>query len=80
MARYFFHLHRGEVTALDEDGVDCPTIRVVRETAIQKIRDVLCDDIPHGRLRLDSSILVEDEQRQAAMTIPFKDASYDIKT
>ena len=63
MPRYFFHFKRGQMTILDQEGVDLPDISEAAEEAARRGRAIAARDalksVPFSR----GTIVVEDEWR-----------------
>lgn len=61
MPRYFFHVH-GDVIALDEEGVELPSLAAASLQAIRGARDLVAEQVKHGHFVLSYWIDVVDEQ------------------
>ena len=72
MPHYYFHLHNdGEFP--DEEGVDLPNAAAAHVHAIGEAREMICEEVNNGRLDLDHSIEIEDEQGGRTF-VHFRDA------
>jgi hypothetical protein len=73
MPRYYFHLYNG-ATARDEEGRDLPDLHRARQEAIKAAREMMCEDIREGVLRLDLRIGIGDADGTEVLLVPFTDA------
>ena len=73
MARYYFHL-RTDSNVLDEKGLEFPDLAAARLRAIETARAMACADILLGRVNLDHSIEVADDQGAALLSLTFREA------
>jgi hypothetical protein len=63
--RYFFDLRKGDEVAIDEEGVELPTIEAVQEEAARSLADVARDAVHNAHKNgagHQMSIEVRDEQ------------------
>jgi hypothetical protein len=74
MPLYHLHLRRTGVRLPDEEGADFPSLEAAREEAILSARDLLATHIRNGRLQIDWSIEIADENDVVVMTVPFREA------
>lgn len=74
MPRFFFHVF-DELTALDEEGRDLPSLDAARQAAMSGARDLMCEQLRKGRLVLHHHIEVEDESGARVIVMPFRDAA-----
>ena len=72
MSRFYFHLSNDE-RVLDEEGLELPSIAAARDAATMCARDILADEIRHGRLPLRETIEVTDAQGEPIFTLCFRD-------
>ena len=63
MPRYYFHVKRGPVIVLDQEGIELPKTADAEEEAVRRAQE-----LKHGLL--PSSILVADENRQTVFEWP----------
>jgi hypothetical protein len=70
--RYFFNLY-DDLTAMDEEGAELPSIDHARDRATLNARELACAEVMHGRLHLDHRIEVADEQGSVLLTVHFGD-------
>lgn len=72
--RYFFHLREEDDYVLDEEGVELPDIKDVRQAALQSARSVIAGDAITGKLSLKSVVEVDDEEGTRVLVLPFREA------
>jgi hypothetical protein len=70
MPRFYFNLH-DDVVVIDDEGRELADVSAARTAAIQAARDLMCDQVRAGRLKLSHRIEVEDEDRRPVLTLPF---------
>jgi hypothetical protein len=63
MPRYFFHFKRGQVTILDQEGVDLPDHSEAAEEAARRGRAIAARDALKSVPFSTGTIVVEDEWR-----------------
>ena len=73
MPRFFFHLKDG-VTLCDEEGMSFATIDEARDEALRAAREIMADEVRHGRLSLVDRIEIADEGGNAVTVVTFADA------
>ena len=65
MPRYFFHVKRGQVTVLDQEGIDLENSAQAEEEAVRRTQQCLADDalngMPISRGISSGMIIVADE-------------------
>lgn len=72
MPRFFFHLmNQDEVT--DPEGMVLDSPAEAREEAIRNARDIMAEEVRHGRLPLAHRIEVADEHGRAILAVPFRE-------
>ena len=54
------------------DGRDLPKIGTARAEVIKAAREIMSDQVRHGRINLSYRIEVEDEDRRPVLTLPFR--------
>ena len=72
MKRYFFNIVDG-VRIEDEDGQPFPDIDAARSEAVRSAHSIMADEIWAGRLPLDESIEVADENGCVVFVVAFRD-------
>jgi hypothetical protein len=70
--RFFFHIHDHEYVA-DDDGLVLNDVQAAKKEAIRGARDILSEEVKHGRLPLCDRIDVEDEAGTIVATVRFGD-------
>jgi hypothetical protein len=73
MPRYFFHLLNGG-SSCDEEGAELPDLDAAEQRAIEAAREMMGEDIKHGRLHLGHRIEIKDADGRESRTVHFKDA------
>lgn len=73
MPRFYFEVHDDFVTE-DHDGVELPDGEAAEVLAIKSARDLACDQVRKGRLKLSDVIVVKDENRASLFALRFGDA------
>jgi hypothetical protein len=71
--RFFFHIHDHEDVS-DDVGLILSDIRAAEEEAIRGARDIIAEEVKHGRLPLCERIEVADESGAIVATVRFCDA------
>ncbi|MEG3085661.1 hypothetical protein U1707_18635 [Sphingomonas sp. PB2P12] len=74
MSRYFFNLHERGRVLIDSEGVEMPNAYAARANAVHEARQIMADEVSHGRLCLACHIEVQDEARNAVLVVAFADA------
>ena len=72
MPRFYFHIYNDIVT-LDEEGLELPDREAAREQAIFAGRELLCDQVREGRVRLHHRIEVADDKGRVVLKVPFRE-------
>ena len=73
MPRFFFNL-RDDVSVEDGEGKELPDAASARAEAVRHARDIMSEDIKEGRLMLNDSIDIVDEQGRPVATLRFREA------
>lgn len=73
LPRYFFHLREGDVRLIDEEGAEI-ALDAVDATALEAARAMIAADVREGRVDLNASIEVEDENGTLVHTRTFASA------
>src|SRR5262249_43410470 len=71
MPRYFFHVRRGQVTVLDQDGTELPSLEHAAKEAIRRARELAArasvqDTAPSRRM-----IIIADSEWRTMVEVPF---------
>jgi hypothetical protein len=59
---------------MDEEGQDLPDEAGARDEAVKAARELMCDDVRRGIVTLSNRIIVESEDRQVVISLPFGEA------
>ena len=70
MPRYFFHVKRGQVTLLDQEGIDLENSAQAEEEAVRRTQ-CLADDVWNGTRVNRGMIIVADENWRRLFELPF---------
>jgi len=73
MPRFFFHLKRGQVTILDQEGVELADIIAATQEAARRGREIAARDALQG-IAPDAVIVIADEKWQPVFEVPTNDA------
>lgn len=73
MPRFFFHVH-DDLVAHDEEGLELPDLEAAQSVAIRGARDIACEQLREGKVRLSHHIEVTDDAHRTVLTVPFGDA------
>ena len=73
MPRYFLNLYN-DGTTIDEEGFDLPDVEAAWDVAIRNIRDIMKEDVGHGRVTLAHRIEIVDEFGRILRTVSFREA------
>jgi hypothetical protein len=73
MARYFFRI-MNDIDVEDPEGQELDNLAVARQQAVAYARDLAAEAVRQGEVDLKHRIVVEDEDRQALLTVSFRDA------
>jgi len=75
VSRYFFHVKRGQVTVLDQEGIDLANPTQVEEEAARRAQQCSADDalngIPVSSVISIGMIIVADENWHRLFELPF---------
>jgi hypothetical protein len=71
MSRYFFHVKRGQVTVLDQEGIELANSAQAEEEAVLRAQQCLADDAWKGRPVSRGMIIVADENWRRLFELPF---------
>jgi hypothetical protein len=73
MPRYFFNVH-DDVVVQDEEGMELPDAGAARRAALAGIREMMCEQLRHGRLALGHRVEIVDEAGAPVMVVTFAEA------
>ena len=71
MPRYFLHVKRGQVTVLDQEGIELGNATQAEEEAARRAQQCLVDDAWNGTLVSRGMIIVDDENWRRLFELPF---------
>ena len=75
MPRYFFHVRRGQMTVLDQEGADLDNDALAKQEAARRIQSIVADDglngSPVGDRASRGMIIVADENWRRLFELPF---------
>jgi hypothetical protein len=71
MPRYFLHVKRGQVTVLDQEGIELGNATQAEEEAARRAQQCLVDDAWNGKLVSRGMIIVDDENWRRLFELPF---------
>ena len=74
MSRFYFHLHECGTVCTDEEGFELAGLGEARTQAIAAARDVMSEEVLHGRLCLSCHIEIADSAGATLLVVPFRDA------
>jgi len=76
MPRYFFHVKRGQVTVLDQEGIELDNDAQAEEEAARRVQQCLADEAwngtPVGHEISSGMIIVADENWRRLLELPFE--------
>ena len=72
MSRYFFHLRRGQVTVLDQDGNELANLEDAAKEAGNRAQEIASKDALNGAAANSRVITIADEQWRPVMEMPFE--------
>jgi hypothetical protein len=71
MPRYFFHLRRGQVTVLDQAGIELANIEDAAKEAGNRAQEIAAKDALNGAAANSRLIAIADEQWRPVMELAF---------
>jgi hypothetical protein len=71
MPRYFFHVKRGQMTVLDQEGIELANAAQAEEEAVHRAQQCLADDAGNGRPVSRGIVIVADENWHRLFELPF---------
>jgi len=75
MPRYFFHLKRGRVTILDQEGVVLPDIDEALKEAARRGREIAKRGAPYGGVPSGTVVIIADEQWRQVLQVPIEEVA-----
>ena len=73
LPRYYFHLKRGQVTILDQVGVELTDIEEAVKEAARRVREFAKRGAPYGGVPSGAVLVVADEQWRPVLEVPMDD-------
>jgi len=70
MPRYFFHVKRGQMTVLDQQGIELADIEEATKEAARRGREILANQASEG-VRDSGGIIIIDEGWRTVLELPF---------
>jgi hypothetical protein len=74
MPLYHFHLHECGTVIIDEEGLEKPNMKSVREEAVMGARELMASKLMKGKVCLSCHIEVTNAAGEVVYTLPFKKA------
>jgi hypothetical protein len=71
MPRYFFHVKRGQVTILDQEGVELADIADAQKEAVRRAQEIVIRESSRGVPASSGMIVVADDNWQTIFELPF---------
>jgi hypothetical protein len=71
---FYFHVRCGDDFIEDCEGLSCASLAVARTEAIAGARDLLAEDVKHGRFNINQRFELTDATGRLRLTIPFQEA------
>jgi hypothetical protein len=71
MPQYFFHVKRGQVTVLDQEGIELANSAQAEEEAVRRAQQCLTDHAGNGRPVSRGIVIVADDNWHRLFELPF---------
>jgi hypothetical protein len=71
---FYFHVRCGDNFIEDSEGFNCTSLAAARAEAIAGARDLLAEDVKHGRFDINQRFELTDAAGRLRLTIPFREA------
>ena len=71
MPRYFFHVKRGQVTVLDQEGVELGNTADAEREAARRAEEIVAREALKGVPSSSGMIIVADDNWQTLFGLPF---------
>jgi hypothetical protein len=71
MPRYYFHVKRGQVTVLDQEGLELSDITEAMQEAARRAAMIASKDTLQGISTSGRMIIIADDAWQKVMELPF---------
>ena len=72
MPRYFFHVRRGQVTVLDQEGVELTDIEAAAKEAARRGQDISAQDAAQGIASSGGAIVVANQHWSPIFEVPLE--------
>jgi hypothetical protein len=75
MPTFYIHVRGGDFEAIDLVGRDFDCSEAARAEAVRTARELLAEDLTHGKMPPEEWIEVEDADHRPVMTLPLSQAA-----
>jgi hypothetical protein len=72
MPRFYFHVRRGAILEVDNEGVEFPTLEEARQEAIRAAREIIADQLIKGDVEAEQSFEITSEAGVLLHQVPFR--------
>jgi len=71
MPRYFFHVKRGQVTILDQNGIELGDHEEAEAEGKRRLQEILTESDPKGGMANRGAVIIADEEWCTVLELPF---------
>ena len=71
MPRYFFHVKRGQMTVLDQEGIELADVAEAEIEVVRRAQEIVSGEASKGVPASSGQIIVADESWQRIFELPF---------
>ena len=71
MPRYFFHVRRGQVTVLDQDGIELPSLEDAAREALRRAHELASRTPTQDTSGKRRMIIIADSEWRTMIEVPF---------
>ena len=71
MPRYYFHVKSGQLTVLDQEGVELADIANAAREAAWRAQEIVLTDILQGVSAVSRRIIIADDELHTVTELPF---------
>jgi len=71
MPRYFFHVKRGQVTVLDQDGIELPSLEDAAREALRRAQELASRAPAQDTTGKQRMIIIADSEWRTMIEVPF---------
>jgi hypothetical protein len=71
MPRYFFHVKRGQVTVLDQDGIELPSLEDAAREAMRRAQELAARASVQDITLSSRMIIIADSEWRTMVEVPF---------